>query len=93
MEEIFAIIASVNKLKDKVNSVETKIDRLLESLPQQKLQDNYVEKEDACKILHVSSRTLDTVISDGSVPFVRVRRRSLFLVKDLYEFLQKNRRH
>ena len=87
--EIFDIIKAVNRLKDKVIELSGKIDALMKS-PTQQLNSKFVDESAACKILHVCPRVLAQMRADKEIPYIKVRRRILFLASDLQEYLEKN---
>ena len=66
----------------------TKIDNLSAS-PLQQLNHKYLDEAAACKLLRVSPRTLARMRNDGIVPYIRIRRRILFLSSDLNDYLDK----
>jgi len=87
--EVFDIITAVNRLKDKVIELSCKIDSLTKS-PVQQLTAQYADEAAACKILHIRPRALAKMRADGSIPFIKVRRKILYLASDLQEFLERN---
>lgn len=92
MIEVFDIITAVNRLKEKVIELSGKIDSLMKS-PTQQLNVKFVDEAAACKILHICPRVLAQMRTDKEIPFIKVRRRILFLASDLEEYLEKNCRH
>ncbi|HEY3390192.1 MAG TPA: helix-turn-helix domain-containing protein [Prolixibacteraceae bacterium] len=89
MIEIFQVIAALNRLKQTVNELGSKIDYLSKS-PSQQLGQKYMDNEAAAKALHVSLRTLAKMRADGSIKFSKVRHKVLYRASDLNEYLQKN---
>ena len=84
--EIFDIITAVNRLKEKVTELSSKIDNLTAS-PLQQLNKKYLDEAAACKLLRISPRTLAKMRNDGTIPFIRIRRRILYLASDLNDYL------
>jgi len=84
--EIFDIITAVNRLKEKIMDLSKKIDYLSESQSQQ-LNRKYLDEAAACKLLRVSPRTLAKMRADGTIPYIRIRRRILYLTSDLNDYL------
>ena len=58
---------------------------------QQGMDDTPLSRRDAAKRIGVSLRTLDTLIAEGEIPYLRVRGRVLFDPTDLRSFLDKCR--
>jgi len=78
MEEIFELIKAFNRLKEKIIELIGKIDLVLKTPPvYQQISEEYIEEEAACKILHVSSRTLARMRMKGSFPYIKERKRIL----------------
>lgn len=50
-----------------------------------------LSRRDAARQLNVSLRTLDTLTSEGALPYIRIRGRVLFAPEDLRKFLAKCR--
>ena len=93
MQEIYDIVTAVNRLKDKTKELSDKIDYLSKS-PSQQLTAKYLDNDAACKILHLSYRTLYNMRADGTLPYIKIRRRILYKASDLHAYLENNsRRH
>jgi excisionase family DNA binding protein len=87
--EIFDIIIAVNRLKEKVGELGNKIDFLAKS-PNLTESTKYVDEAAACKMLRVKPRTIAKMRSEGTLPFIRIRRHIIYLASDLTEYLDKN---
>ena len=86
MDEIFDMIRAVNRMGDKVNELTSRIDLLLKS-PFRRLTQS---EKAAAKILGISERTLATLRSEGKIPFIKIKRRTLYRTSDLYQYLKEN---
>ncbi|HEY3388235.1 MAG TPA: helix-turn-helix domain-containing protein [Prolixibacteraceae bacterium] len=86
MDEIFEIINALNRLKDKIIELSSKIDLLVKG-PSPQLTGKYVNDEAASKIMRISPRTLAKMRAEGTIPFIKIRRRILYLVADLNDYL------
>jgi excisionase family DNA binding protein len=84
MSEIFDLIKAFNRLEDKVTVLNAKIDTLLKS-PFQKIT---LDETAACKLLGISPRTLAVLRCEGKIPFLKIRRRTLYRASDLYKYLK-----
>lgn len=89
IDEIFQIISAVNRLKDTISELCSKIDFLSKS-PALKAAPKYLNEDAACELLRVSPRTLAKMRADGSIPFIKSHRKILFLASDLHEYLESN---
>jgi excisionase family DNA binding protein len=87
--EIFDIVIAVNRLKDTLSKVEQKVDFLSKPLSEQ-LNRKYLTTDDAAKILKISPRTLAKIRADGSIPFIKVRRKIVYSATDLEGYLLSN---
>jgi len=86
MEEIFALIKAFNRLEEKVAALSVKVDILVKS-PFRKVT---LDENGACKLLGVSARTLARLRSEGEIPFIKIRRRTIYRASDLYRYLKNN---
>jgi excisionase family DNA binding protein len=89
MEEIFDLIRSVNKMKDKIVQLADKIDFLSKS-PAYGLTKKYITEEEACRVLRVCNRVLARMRDNGEIPYYRIRHRILYQASDLQEYLEKH---
>ena len=85
------IIVAMNRLKDQVKDLTTKVDFLSKS-PSQQLTKKYLDVEDVCAILHVSDRTLYKMRSAGELPFVRIGRKILYQASDIHQYIESKLR-
>ncbi len=89
--EIFDIIKAVNTLTDKVIENTGKINSLLAAwtqVPAKELNNQYVNEETACVILHRSANTLLNLRKSGDLPYLKVGKKVLYKVEDLKEYLE-----
>jgi len=96
MEEIFELIKAFNRLKEKIVELIGKIDLFLKSPSPSGTDainrvpaDEYVEEEGACRILHISPRSLAKLRAEGSIPYIKKGKRIQYLAGDLHSFLEK----
>jgi excisionase family DNA binding protein len=89
MEELFALIKAFNRLEERVISLTAKIDILVKS-PFRKIT---LDEKAACKLLGVSERTLATLRAEGKIPFIKIKRRTLYRTADLFRYLKDNSQH
>ncbi len=88
MSEIFDIITAINRLKDRVDNLESRI-AFLCIYPSLAAFNGYVEEETACKILRVSARELRKMRSNGEITFTRFHRKIMYHVYSLNQYLEK----
>jgi hypothetical protein len=89
MTETFDIINAINRLRDKVTELSSKIDYMNAS-PLPLIDKKYIDEATACKILHVYPRILVQMRTNQEIPFIKIRRRFLYLTSDLDDYLYKN---
>lgn len=102
MEEIFELIKAFNRLKEKIVELIGKIDLLLKTTvgPQPEgdakycrdakycvSTDGYVEEEGACRILHISPRTLAKLRAEGAIPYIKKGKKIQYTVIDLKDYM------
>jgi excisionase family DNA binding protein len=81
------IICAINRLKERIMDLASQVEFLAKS-PSQQLTRKYLDTESACKILHVSDRTLLKMRNEGAIPFSRIRRRILYEANDIHNFIE-----
>jgi excisionase family DNA binding protein len=86
MSEIFDIITAVNRLKDQVKDLNTKIDGLCKN-PSMIAFNKYVDEPVACKILKVSIDQIYKMRKNGEIEFIRYHRKILYPVDSLHKYL------
>ena len=93
MEEIFEVIKAVNRLGEKVEKANTKIDLIVEALsssPSRDLSDQYVNEDTACGIIHRCPSVLLKLRKSRELAFLRVGKKVLYKTEDLKAYLEKN---
>jgi hypothetical protein len=86
MSEIFDIISAVNRLKEQVAELISRIDYLCK-YPSLIASDQYVDEQTACKLLHLSSLTLWRMRQNGEITFTRSHRKILYSVSSIRQYL------
>jgi hypothetical protein len=89
LNEIFDIITAVNRLKERVDNLDSRI-AFLCKYPSIVAFNDYVEEEAACRILHVSSSKIYQMRQKGEIPYFRKCRKILYPVASLVQFLADN---
>jgi hypothetical protein len=95
MSEIFDIISAVNRLKDHVTFLTTRVDKLsdrvddLSKYPPLIALNGLVDESVAAKYLHLSYRELRRMRSNGEIPFKKFHRKILYDVDDIRAYLNK----
>jgi len=93
--EIFDIIKAINTLSEKVIQNTGKIDSLLAAwtqIPAKELNNQYVNEDTACAILHRCPNTLLKLRKKGELPYLKVGKQVLYKVCDIKGFLERNYR-
>jgi hypothetical protein len=88
IEEVFEIIAAVNRMADKLIELSARMDAHIKA-HENEHNPKYVDESGACEILFVKSRTLAKLRADGMIPFKKAGKKNIFLTADLYEYLEK----
>jgi excisionase family DNA binding protein len=86
---IFDLIRSVNKMRDKLVDLASKVDYLSKS-PAYQLNKKYLSEAEACRILRCSRQMLNQMRVDNEMPYYRIHRRILYQASDLHEYLEKH---
>jgi excisionase family DNA binding protein len=81
-------VVALNKLKDQIKDLASKVDFLLMS-PAQQLTRKYLDTQAACAILHVSDRTLYKMRSHGELPFIKIHHKIIYQASDVYQYMEK----
>jgi len=87
MKEQYEMIKAINRLEEKVNSVNAKIDLLLKSPFRNLLLDTNA----VCKLLDISPRTLFELRKEGLIPFIKRSRKVQYAASDVLKYLRHNR--
>lgn len=56
----------------------------------ERLKDTWIDNQDVMKMLHISPRTLQTLRSNGTLSFSRIRGKIYYKVSDIEKLLQDN---
>ena len=86
MEELYQLIKAFNRLEEKVASISSKLDILVKS-PFRKAT---LDENAACRLLGISPTTLALLRRNGEIPFLKIRRRTLYRASDLFKYLSKS---
>jgi len=78
-----------SRFVNRMEKLEEKIDKLLSNRP---LEEEWLTVEDACRILRVSRRTLQTYRDNGIISFSQFGSKIYFRRRDLEKFLQSHYR-
>jgi len=87
--EIFDIIVAVNRVKDRLDRLESKVDFLAKPMSEQ-LNRKYLDSDAAARILKISKRTLAKIRAENEIPFIKVRRRIIYSASDIEKYLEGN---
>jgi excisionase family DNA binding protein len=89
MEELISAMAEdYRKLHEKLDTIMECLNRI--NSPLTKLHDEYVEIEQACRMLTVSRRTIYALMEEGTISFVKYNRKRKIRFSDIQAFLEKN---
>lgn len=64
---------------------------LLKTLSEQKTSiTDWIDSQDLMQILHISKRTLQTLRTNGTIPFSRINNKIYYKIIDIQQILQDN---
>jgi hypothetical protein len=89
MSEIFDIIIAVNRLKDQVETLNSRIDKICKD-PGLIAFNKYVNERTAAKLLDISQAELRKMRSKGEIAFIRHHRKVLYHVDAINHYLTDN---
>lgn len=95
MSEIFDIIFAINRLKEHITSLTSRVDKLsdhvddLAKYPPLVALSGLMEEGVAAKYLHLSCRELRRMHSNGELPFKKFHRKIIYEVDDIRAYLDK----
>ena len=52
--------------------------------------EDWIDGQDVMKALHICQRTLQTLRSDGTLPYSRIKKKIYYLKQDILDILSKN---
>jgi hypothetical protein len=86
MTELFDIINAVNRLNNRMDDMDARIEFLCK-YPSLVNFNDYVDEKTACKLLHVSPSRIYQLRKKGEIPFFKSKRKILYPVSGLTEYL------
>ena len=87
-ELITAMAEDYRKLHEKLDAILESVNNI--NSPLNRLKDEYVEIDQACKMLTISRRTIYSLMENESLPFVKYNRKRKIRLTDIQAFLEKN---
>lgn len=88
MEVVIIPNDAFKELMKKLESLESKIEKLTAKKP--RLEDEYIDSVDVCKLLQVSRKTLDRYKAFDMIPTVKIKQKVYYRFGDLEEFMKRN---
>ncbi|WP_417620058.1 helix-turn-helix domain-containing protein [Oceanihabitans sediminis] len=86
MTEIINLLLA---LSQEIKDLKARIELLKESRAE-RLKGMWMDNQDVMQLLHISQRTLQTLRSNGTIPYSRIRGKFYYKVDDIDELLQDN---
>lgn len=86
MTEIIDLLMS---LSQEIKDIKARIDLLRQSKPEG-LKDTWLDNQDVLQTLHISKRTLQTLRSNGTIPYSKIQGKFYYKVSDIEQLLQDN---
>lgn len=86
MTEIIDLLVA---LSQEVRDLKTRIE-LLNATRVENLKNTWIDNQDVMQMLHISQRTLQTLRSNGTIPYSKIRGKFYYKVSDIEKLLQAN---
>lgn len=86
MTEIIDLLMS---LSQEIKDIKARIDLLRQSKAE-RLKDTWLDNQDVLQTLHISKRTLQTLRSNGTIPYSKIQGKFYYKVSDIEQLLQDN---
>ncbi|MFD1015782.1 helix-turn-helix domain-containing protein [Winogradskyella rapida] len=86
MTEIIDLILA---LSQDIKDLKARIELLRQSRAEV-LKDTWIDNQDVLQTLHISKRTLQTLRTNGTLPFSKVKGKFYYKVADIEQLLQEN---
>jgi hypothetical protein len=86
MTEIFDLILA---LSQDIKDLKARIELLRQSRAEV-LKDTWIDNQDVLQTLHISKRTLQTLRTNGTLPYSKVKGKFNYRVADIEQLLQDN---
>jgi len=86
MSEIFDIVSAINRLKDRVDNLSSRIDSLCKH-PSTIESEKYVDQKTACKILRIKPVLIWQMRKRGEIDFIRHHRKILYPIESVQKYL------
>ncbi len=87
----------LDKKSTEITSFFTRLDELLDAIGQalksrtpQLNGEKFLSNRDVCRMLHVSSRTLQDWRDTGKVPFIQIKGKILYKESEIVRWIEKN---
>jgi len=76
------------KILEALNSIESKLTK--ENTSWEDLNKEWVDNQDVMQLLHISLRTLQTLRTNGTLPFSRISNKLYYRTEDIQRILKNN---
>lgn len=86
MTEIIDLLVA---LSQEVRDLKTRIE-LLNATRVENLKNTWIDNQEVMQMLHISQRTLQTLRSNGTIPYSKIRGKFYYKVSDIEKLLQAN---
>lgn len=83
------IIDLLQALSQELKDLKDRID-MIKATRAERLKDTWIDNQDVMQTLHISQRTLQTLRSNGTIPYSKIRGKFYYKVSDIEKLLQAN---
>ncbi len=87
MEKIVLTVAEYNELKQELGEIKSQLKSLNKKDP---LSEKWMDNQDVCLILKVSTRTLQNYRDNGILPFSQISNKIYYKASDIEKHLENN---
>lgn len=86
MKELFDLIMI---LSHEIRELKLRIERIRTN-KKSYLKETWIDNQEVMQMLHISQRTLQTLRSNGTIPYSKIRGKFYYKVSDIEKLLQAN---
>ncbi|MCI2228281.1 helix-turn-helix domain-containing protein [Polaribacter sp. MSW13] len=86
MTEIIDLILAMSQ---DIKDIKARI-KLIKYQKVERLKDNWLDNQEVMQTLHISKRTLQTLRTNGTIPYSKIQGKFYYKVSDIEQILQDN---
>lgn len=86
MSEVIDLLLTIS---EEIKDLKARIE-LIRTTKSEYLKNTWIDNQDVMQMLHISQRTLQTLRSNGTIPFSKIQGKFYYKVADIEQLLQGN---